>query len=692
MRVRLACVVGAALLGLLVPGVAGASAPNCDGTDLSVDPDGVITAIATTGCSTLTIPLSVDIDLNPATPEVAITAIGPSAMASSGPGASLTSVNASAATGLVRVGNSAFSGVTALTAVTLPNSVTTIGQSAFFGTTALESVTAPSALTTIGPRAFYQSGIRSFAMPNSVTTVGLEAFFRASRLTTLTLSTSLTTVPVGLCEECTVLTGDLVIPESVTSIGGRSFKSTRLTGLTIGSRVTTIGEAAFSVDGNASVRMQGTLEIPPSVTDIGGWAFDYQWFTALTLHEGLRTIGTTALRLPNLTGELTLPATVTTVGIAAFESTKLTSIALGPNVTTIGDSAFGAIYGLSGVLRIPASVTSVGANVLNTSGGTGLQVTFLGDRPATLSTTAFRNFRGALSFTTGTGGWGDAGRCGDAVSLGGGQLTGVCVPTPGSASPSLIPAAGGPITLSGTGFMAGAIVSIGGRPATDVTVVSETTITATAPAGSGAPVVEVVNRGVRTGSKGDVVLYATSTAVPTDVRATPGDRSAAVRWAAPVVGAAVTYTVTAAPGGRTCTTAKTTCVVRGLANGTAYTFTVTAGSGFATSAASAASRATTPRTTPGRVRALRLTRSAAGVTATWRAPANDGGVRLASYEVRIRVAGRWRPWVALKIKPKAEPTWTWSRIGAAATGQVEVRAVNGAGAGAVADDRFGAAR
>ncbi|MFO1537944.1 MAG: leucine-rich repeat protein, partial [Actinomycetota bacterium] len=619
MRVRLACVVAAVLLGLAAPGVAGAAAPNCGGGDLVVTPEGVVTSILTTGCTTLTIPQTVG-----SSPAVTITEIGTTAFSSANNGGLLTSVDASAATGLLVVGTSAFSGLANLTAVTLPNSVTTFRNNAFYNTPLLESVTAPSSLTTIGNRVFSLSGIRSFAMPNSVTSVGIEAFFMARSLTTLTLSTALVTTPAGLCEECTALTGTLVIPDSVTSVGSRSFLRTGLTGLTIGSRVTTIGDSAFAVDRSAGQRMQGTLQIPASVTDIGAWAFDQQGFTALTMHEGLRTIGMASFRLRSLTGGLTLPSTVTTSGVGAFEDTRLTSITLGSNVTTIGENAFAANRELSGVLRIPASVTGFGASVLAASGGTGLAVTFLGDRPSTLSGDAFDGFSGSLSFTTGTAGWGDAGRCGDTVALSGGTLTGVCIPTPGSASPSLIPAAGGPITLSGTGFMAGAIVRIGGQAATDVTVVSETTITATAPAGSGAPVVEVVNRGVRTGSKGDVVLYAASTAVPTAVRATPGDRSAAVRWAAPVAGVTVTYTVTAAPGGKTCTTTKTTCVVRGLANRTAYTFTVTAGSGFATSAASTASRTTTPRTTPGRVRALRLTRVAERVTATWRAPASDG--------------------------------------------------------------------
>ena len=93
-------------------------------------------------------------------------------------------------------------------------------------------------------------------------------------------------------------------------------------------------------------------------------------------------------------------------------------------------------------------------------------------------------------------------------------------------------------------------------------------------------------------------LVTTVPSAPRSVSAIPGDKRATVRWSAaadngsPLTG----YTVTASPGGATTAVAgtATSAVVTGLANGTAYTFTVKATNGVGTGPASAPSAAVTP--------------------------------------------------------------------------------------------------
>ncbi|BCT76545.1 hypothetical protein SCMU_23870 [Sinomonas cyclohexanicum] len=94
-------------------------------------------------------------------------------------------------------------------------------------------------------------------------------------------------------------------------------------------------------------------------------------------------------------------------------------------------------------------------------------------------------------------------------------------------------------------------------------------------------------------------------AAPTGVTATAGNTSAIVGWTAPANGGApiTSYTVTPWTGGTalapttvTGSPAPTTATVSGLANGTPYTFTVTAANVAGTSPASAPSNSVTPST------------------------------------------------------------------------------------------------
>jgi LPXTG-motif cell wall-anchored protein len=134
-------------------------------------------------------------------------------------------------------------------------------------------------------------------------------------------------------------------------------------------------------------------------------------------------------------------------------------------------------------------------------------------------------------------------------------------------------------------------------------------------------------------------LAPTPPGAPTNVHATPGNGQAVVTWTAPSdkgtqslvvhpeAAATITgYTVTASPGGATCTTSgATTCTVTGLDNFTAYTFTVTAtNSAGLTGAASTPSTASTP--VPVKPVITKVTPGDGQVTITWSAanPAPDG--------------------------------------------------------------------
>ncbi|KTD65307.1 hypothetical protein Lsan_0823, partial [Legionella santicrucis] len=126
-------------------------------------------------------------------------------------------------------------------------------------------------------------------------------------------------------------------------------------------------------------------------------------------------------------------------------------------------------------------------------------------------------------------------------------------------------------------------------------------------------------------------------AAPTNVNAVAGNVSAEVSWVAPADdgGSPITgYTATSSPGGLQCTAVgETSCTVEGLANGTSYTFTVTATNAVGTGPASNPSNAVTPATVPGTPTNVIATAENASALINWTAPADDGGSAITGYTV-----------------------------------------------------------
>lgn len=132
---------------------------------------------------------------------------------------------------------------------------------------------------------------------------------------------------------------------------------------------------------------------------------------------------------------------------------------------------------------------------------------------------------------------------------------------------------------------------------------------------------------------------------PTGVAGTPGVGSVAVSWTAPADDGSSTVTsstVTAAPGGATCTAAgtATSCTVTGLDDDTSYTFSVTATNAVGASAASTASAAVTTPALPGAPRAVAAVAGVRSAEVSWNAPLDDGRDDITSYRATASPGGR----------------------------------------------------
>ena len=223
-----------------------------------------------------------------------------------------------------------------------------IPASAFSGCTSLTSLTIGSGVTTIGNQAFNDcsSLTGELVIPDSVTEIRYDAFRNCSSLTSLTIGSGVTTIGDQAFDYCSSLTGELVIPASVTSIGDQAFGDCRgLESIVVNSNNTVYDSrencnCIIETSTNALIRGCNNSFIPDSVTSIGGAAFYY---------------------CTGLTGDLVIPDSVTSIGYSAFYNCWCLTgdLVIPDSVTSIGSAAFYYCSGLTGELVISDSVTEI---------------------------------------------------------------------------------------------------------------------------------------------------------------------------------------------------------------------------------------------------------------------------------------------------------------------------------------------
>lgn len=203
--------------------------------------------------------------------------------------------------------------------VILPDTLKTIGNAAFAlnGTStyesAMTSITFPEGLEEIGATAFQNSKLTAVSIPDSVTTMGNATFTGSQELQAIKLSANVKDIPASaFMNGGTSLSkfGTLVVPEGVVSIGKSAFAGRHVEEVVLPSTLETIGDRAFE---NHQLTK---LTLPANVKTIGKQAFRVfqegleHKLSTVSLNEGLETIGQEAF-VGSVITEVELPSTVT---------------------------------------------------------------------------------------------------------------------------------------------------------------------------------------------------------------------------------------------------------------------------------------------------------------------------------------------------------------------------------------------
>ena len=237
-------------------------------------------------------------------------------------------------------------------------------------------------ITRIGENAFFNcSGLSGeLHLPESLTNIGRAAFYGCSGLSGgLHLPNSLTSIDTWVFQGCSGLSGELHLPESLTNIEDWAFYGcSGLRGeLHLPESLASIGYAAFS----GCSCLCGNLNLPESLTSIGEGAFS--GCSGLHLPESIRSINESIIPeqksqkgkvfkdIISVNGIIYISESLTSIEDYAFLgcSDLIGELHLPKSLTSIGKFAFEGCSRLSGELDLPGSLTSIGGSAFEGCSG-----------------------------------------------------------------------------------------------------------------------------------------------------------------------------------------------------------------------------------------------------------------------------------------------------------------------------------
>ena len=246
---------------------------------------------------------------------------------------------------VVAIGANAFKNRTAITNITIPETVSIIGKYAFENT-GIKEATIHKNITEIGSRAFAECESLNTVnyYPESIDSVGWSGgyavFAGCPLLSEVNIGANVKKIPDYLFAKCSALT-EVIIPETVSIIGENAFAETGIIKITIHENITEIGAAAFYKCQNLS-----EVEYKPEKIDVVG-TVNFPPFHRCPLLSEVQ-IGQNVKKIPDYLfnycsgiKRVEIPSSVTEIGSYAFhDCTSLEQIIIPENVNKIGNRAF----------------------------------------------------------------------------------------------------------------------------------------------------------------------------------------------------------------------------------------------------------------------------------------------------------------------------------------------------------------
>ena len=267
------------------------------------------------------------------------------------------------------VGNNAFNGCSALTAVQVDGAAVTVGTDAFSGNAQGRKIYVPianivdyTASWTAYAADIYATGLCGATGSEESITWELNAATKALVISGTGAMFDFSTNNMPWYPVRANITS-LTVEPGVTTIGNNSFYGCNsMASVSLPEGLTTIGSNAFS--GCSSLT---TVSLPASVTTLGSSAFyDCTGLVSVNIPAGVTEISSSAFRGCTGLTSIDISAGVAIIGINAFrECAGLTTVSLPSSVTSVGSYAFRDCSNLASVYIFAPSLSNYGSSAFN---------------------------------------------------------------------------------------------------------------------------------------------------------------------------------------------------------------------------------------------------------------------------------------------------------------------------------------